>query len=159
MFQYDELIAAGFTGFKTVKQMREGGLSLVPKADGIYVILYLNPSPAMPKFLAVGTGGYYKGKEPNVSVDTLKDNWVDGTPVIYIGKSNNIRRRLSEYMRFGDGKDVGHFGGRLIWQIPNSENLVVCWKPTLENSRTVEAGLIQEFIAEFGKRPFANLQD
>ena len=26
MFQYDELIAAGFTGFKTVKQMNNGGL-------------------------------------------------------------------------------------------------------------------------------------
>lgn len=31
MFQYDELIEAGFTGFKTVKQMNNGGLSSVTK--------------------------------------------------------------------------------------------------------------------------------
>ena len=106
MFQYDELIAAGFTGFKTVKQMNNGGLSCVTESQGVYMILYLNPN-----------------------------------------------------MRFGQGKDVGHKGGRYIWQIPNSENLVVCWKPTQEDSRTVEAELIQQFVAEFGKRPFANLSD
>lgn len=159
MFHYDELVNAGFTGFKTVKQMREGGLSSVPKTDGVYVILYLNPSPEMPKFLEIGTGGHYDGKEPNVSVDFLRANWVEGTPVIYIGKSNNIKRRLREYMRFGEGKNVGHFGGRFIWQIPDSERLIVCWKTTQEDSRTVEHDMIQQFIDEFGKRPFANLKD
>lgn len=159
MFQYDELVAAGFIGFKTVKQMNNGGLSSVPEAQGVYMILYLNPSPEMPKFLSVGTGGFYKGKDPNVSISELQNNWVEGTPVVYIGKSTCLKDRLSDYMKFGRGKKVGHKGGRYIWQIPNSENLVVCWKPTQEDSRIVEAGLIQEFIAEFGKRPFANLQD
>lgn len=159
MFQYDELIAAGFTGFKTVKQMNNGGLSSVTEAQGVYMILYLSSSGEMPKFLPVGTGGFFKGEDPNVSIAELQNNWVEGTPVVYIGKATSIKKRLYQYMRFGQGKNVGHKGGRYIWQIPNSENLVVCWKPTKEDSRAVEAGLIQQFVAEFGKRPFANLRD
>ena len=159
MFQYDELIAAGFTGFKTVKQMNNGGLSSVAESQGVYMILYLNPTGEMPNFLPVGTGGLFKGEDPNVSIVELQNNWVEGTPVVYIGKATSIKKRLSQYMRFGQGKNVGHKGGRYIWQIPNSENFVVCWKPTQEDSRTVEAELIQQFVAEFGKRPFANLRD
>lgn len=159
MFQYDELIAAGFTGFKTVKQMNNGGLSSVTESQGVYMILYLNPTGEMLNFLPVGTGGLFKGEDPNVSIAELQNNWVEGTPVVYIGKATSIKKRLSQYMRFGQGKDVGHKGGRYIWQIPNSENLVVCWKPTQEDSRKVEAELIQQFVAEFGKRPFANLRD
>ena len=37
MFQYDELIEAGFTGFKTVKQMNNGGLSSVTESQGVYM--------------------------------------------------------------------------------------------------------------------------
>lgn len=159
MFQYDELIRAGFTGFKTVKQMNNGGLSSVTEAQGVYMILYLSSSSEMPKFLPVGTGGFFKGEDPNVSIAELQDNWVEGTPVVYIGKATSIKKRLSQYMRFGQGKKVGHKGGRYIWQIPNSESLVVCWKSTQEDPRAVEADLIQQFIAEFGKRPFANLRD
>lgn len=159
MFQYDELTEAGFSGFKTVKQMLNGGLSSVTESEGIYMILYLCPSNDMPEFLSVGTGGFFNGKNPNVSIAELQDNWVAGTPVVYIGKATRLKKRLTQYMKFGQGANVGHYGGRYIWQIPNSENLVVCWKPTQENPRTVEANLIQQFVTEFGKRPFANLRD
>lgn len=159
MFQYDELIEAGFKGFKTVSQMIDNGLSTVTSAGGVYMILYFNPTGAMPQFLPVGTGGFFKGKDPNVSIEELQANWVDGTPVVYIGKATSLKSRLSQYMRFGQGANVGHFGGRYIWQIPGSENLLVCWKPTDSDPRTVEAELIQQFVSEFGKRPFANLRD
>lgn len=159
MFQYDELMKAGFTGFKTVRQMIDGGLSSVTSAEGVYMILYFNPAGEMPKFLPVGTGGSFKGRNPNVSIEDLQDNWVDGTPVVYIGKATSLRSRLSQYMRFGQGANVGHYGGRYIWQIPHSENLVVCWKSTDTDSRVIEAELIRQFVSEFGKRPFANLRD
>lgn len=159
MFQYDELKNAGFSGFKTVRQMLDGGLSTLTSAEGVYMILNFNPSGDMPKFLTKGTGGFFKGKNPNVSIEELQANWVDGTPVIYIGKATSLKSRLSQYMRFGQGANVGHYGGRYIWQIPNSENLVVCWKATGTDSRIVEADLIQQFVSEFGKRPFANLRD
>ena len=159
MFQYDELKEAGFTGFKSVKDMIDGGLDSVTTAGGVYMILYFSPTGAMPDFLPIGTGGHFKGKDPNVPITELRDNWVDGTPVVYIGKATNLKNRLSQYMKFGQGKNIGHYGGRYIWQIPHSENLVVCWKMTDRDPRNVEAELIQQFVCEYGKRPFANLRD
>ena len=41
-------------------------------------------------------------------------------------------------MKFGSGKKVGHKGGRFIWQLKDSANLVVCWKRTEEEPRHVE---------------------
>jgi hypothetical protein len=58
------------------------------------------------------------------------------------------------------GYNIGHYGGRYIWQLKNSLDLVVCWK-TLPNDdpRSIESQLIQQFIKEYQKRPFANLID
>jgi len=89
---------------------------------------------------------------------------VDDTIVVYIGKagkdgsSATLQSRLRQYFGFGQGKNVGHWGGRFIWQLKNSADLVVCWKalPTTD-PRTVEADLIQDFVSKFSQRPFANL--
>jgi hypothetical protein len=116
--------------------------------------------------MIVGTGGHFKGKDPNVPLYELKDNWVDNAIVVYIGKAGNevssatLQSRLRQYFWFGQGKNIGHWGGRLIWQLKNSTDLVVCWK-ALPNSdpRTVEADLIRQFITKYSKRPFANLAD
>jgi hypothetical protein len=48
----------------------------------------------------------------------------------------------------------------LIWQLENAMDLIVCWKTLLDDeSRVLEAALIQDFIRQFGKRPFVNLAD
>ena len=138
--------------------------SLIPKTKGVYIVLNLDNKP--PEFLTDGTGGYFKGKNPNVSVGELKSNWVDNTIVVYIGKAGKegskatLVSRLRQYFRFGQGINVGHWGGRLVWQLKNSKDLVVCWKvlPT-EDPRIVEALLIQQFKSIFSKRPFANITD
>ena len=62
-------------------------------------------------------------------------------------------------MRFGSGNEVGHWGGRLIWQLADADDLIVCWCETEEDSRDVERNLIEKFTDEFGDRPFANLAD
>ena len=41
------------------------------------------------EFLAVGSGGHFKGKDPNISLADLKSNWVDNTKVVYIGKATS----------------------------------------------------------------------
>lgn len=148
---------AGFSGFVKVEDLYNAGYSSIPERGGVYLIL--RASDARPIFVPKGTGGHYKGKEPNVGVDELKAHWVEGTCVMYIGKSNNLRRRVSAYVRFGHGKNVGHFGGRLIWQLSDCHDLIVCWKPTENDPRLEEASLIQAFVNDYGKRPFANLQD
>lgn len=64
-------------------------------------------------------------------------------------------------MCFGQGKPVSHWGGRLIWQLEDAKDLIVCWKVLeKEEPRNVEKEMIQEFKEQHkGKRPFANLQD
>ena len=122
----------GFVGFVPIKNLIEDDF-VIPAGKGIYLIL--NLSSAKPEFLFKGTGGYFKGKEPNVSIAKLNENWLDDTIVIYIGKadigkkgSRGLKKRLKEYLSFGQGKPIGHSGGKYIWQLKNSADLVVCWK-------------------------------
>ena len=162
-YDIEEIKNAGFTGFIPMKQLFLDS-SLLPAIKGVYMVLNLNKNP--PEFLPVGSGGNFKGKNPNVSIFELKANWVENTIVVYIGKAGKdgsaatLRSRLRQYFGFGQGKNVGHYGGRLIWQLKNSNDLVVCWKalPT-EDPRIHEANLIQQFTSRFFKRPFANLAD
>ena len=159
----EEIRKVGFVGFKKMSELFEDS-SAIPRIKGVYLVLYLEPKP--PAFLQTGSGGFFKGKDPNVSIVELKDNWVDDTLVVYIGKAgkdgNNatLHSRLRQYFGFGQGRNIGHWGGRLIWQLKNSKNLVVCWKELpKDDPGTIEAKLIQEFKSEFKKRPFANLKD
>jgi hypothetical protein len=156
-----EIEKADFSGFRKMDELFADS-SMIPKTKGVYFVLYTVNKP--PAFLTVGTGGYFKDQNPNVPVARLKENWVDNTIVIYIGKagkdgsSSTLQSRLREFFWFGKGGDVGHTSGRFIWQLKNSKDLVVCWKtlPT-QDPRTVEADLIRQFVSEFGKRPYANL--
>ena len=166
----EDLEANGFLGFKLMKDIFKDRSS-IPPIKGVYLVLYI--SNQNPQFLKVGSGPtlYKKKTDPNVSIDELKSNWVDDTIVINIGKAGGLNKqqfegketlksRLTTYLSFGQGKDVRHYGGRLIWQLFDSNNLVVCWKPTpLSEPRDLEASLIKEFKSIYGKRPFANLQD
>lgn len=156
----EQIKEAGFTGFKTVRELSADS-SEIPQERGIYLVLNPNQSN---EFLSVGCGGHFKGRDPNVSISKLAENWVENTVVVYIGKAGKtgtaatLQSRLQQYLNFGKGQNVGHWGGRFIWQLKNSSDLVVCWKtlPT-EDPREVEKNLIKEFISEYSKRPFANL--
>ncbi|MBN8622857.1 MAG: GIY-YIG nuclease family protein [Flavobacteriales bacterium] len=152
-FDQKEMIDNGFTGFKTIAELMVNK-NLIPKENGVYLILCLEKEC---KFLEIGTGGFFKGKDPNVNLETLEQNWVNASNIVYIGKATDLQKRLNQYFNFGNGKNVGHYGGRLIWQLENSKNLQVCWKVTSEDPRIIEAELIQKFSTKFGKRPFANL--
>jgi len=153
----------GFSGFHRIQNLY-GNLDVIPKEKGIYFVLYDHNS--QPEFLPTGTGGHFKGKNPNILIPELQSNWIDVTKVIYIGKAGGgsgkatLHSRLKQYLNFGIGKPVGHWGGRLIWQIKNSGNLVLCWKTLpADDPREVEKKLIQQFKLQYGKRPYANLSD
>ena len=74
-------------------------------------------SPAT--FAERSCGGWFKGKEPTVANAALVANWVENAEVVYIGKADQLKRRQTQFADFGIGKPVGHWGGRLIWQLPN----------------------------------------
>jgi len=159
----DDIKKNGFLGFRSIRDLIIDS-SQIPTIKGVYFILYVDKKS--PSYLQVGTGGHFKGRNPNVSIEKLKSNWVENTLVIYIGKAGSdssratLNSRLRQYLSFGQGKNIGHWGGRLIWQLASSDKLVVCWKPLLtDDPRTMEANLIRDFVIKFGKRPFANLTD
>ena len=158
----EQIKKLGFTGFITIKNLMDDSSS-IPKTKGIYLVLNLSKNT---EFMEIGSGGFFKGKNPNVPISELKSNWVEDSIVVYIGKAGRegsnatLQSRLKQYFKFGQGYNIGHYGGRYIWQLKNSLDLVVCWK-TLPNDdpRSVESQLIQQFIKEYQKRPFANLID
>ncbi len=150
----DEIKKAGFIGFKKMSELFLDS-SMLPDNNGVYLVLNVDNKPG--EFLTVGSGGHFKGKDPNISLADLKSNWVDNTNVVYIGKATSLRSRLRQYFSFGQGKNIGHYGGRLIWQIKYSKDLVVCWKSLTTDPREFEADLIQQFVKTYGCRPFANL--
>ena len=148
-----------FKGFKTIRELKES-CSEVPSSNGVYLVLRRNNQK--PIFSIYSLGGYVKvpNDSPCYSLPYLQEQFVNRTCILYIGKSTNMRRRLSSYMRFGQGKRASHGGGRAIWQMTDVDDFVVCWAETLENSRSVEKRMIQAFkLRHAGKRPFANMSD
>ncbi|MFC4691282.1 hypothetical protein ACFO5T_12660 [Dokdonia genika] len=156
-----EIEKHGFKGFKTVAELWLDK-SHIPKIKGVYMVI--DPNFEKTEFLTKGVGGFFKGKDPNVAVSELKFNLVPNSQVVYIGKAGSptgiatLNSRLGQYLRFGETKNVGHWGGRYIWQIKNHSGLIFCWKPTpTDDPREIEKQLLSKYIKDFGKRPFANL--
>lgn len=132
----------------------------VPTGPGVYVVT--RPSVTPPEFLPTSPAGHFRGKDPSVAVTELQSCWVPEEPVVYIGKAaagasgkRGLRKRLDEYRRHGAGRPIGHWGGRMIWQLADSADLLVAWRLE-ENARELEKAMIAEFVSVYGKRPFAN---
>ena len=154
-----DLIDSGFEGFVAIKDLWIDK-SIIPKEMGVYMILNTEHDV---KFINPGVGGFFKGKDPNVDIQSLKEKYVESL-VVYIGKAGGssskatLFSRLGQYLRFGLTKNVAHYGGRYIWQIKNHNNLVVSWKVlNVEEPIIVEKELLSFFKEEYGKLPFANL--
>lgn len=151
----------GFEGFVPIRELRFAR-EKIPGVRGVYVLLRVRHDE--PRFVAAGTGGHFKGKDPNVAEPVLLASWVADVQVVYIGKAGDpgkratLRSRLSQYLRFGAGGDVGHWGGRYVWQLADAEDLLVGWKPLPDGEPSqVESELINQFRLVHGRRPFANL--
>ena len=158
----NNLSSEGFAGFIKITDLIKNNCSDVPLKKGIYLVV--RNTMQMPKFLAESIGGHFKQRNPTVAICTLENNWVDNSIVLYIGKagggssSATLKSRLRQYMRFGCGEPVGHWGGRYIWQLTDHRELLICWKIVDDSEpRDIEKDLIKQFVSIFNKRPFANL--
>lgn len=158
-FLRPHLEAVGFVGWHSWNELRAAGFELVPRTAGAYLVY--RPSPTPPRFAPVGTGAYFKGRDPNVAIPVLKGKWVPGTHTVYLGKGHKLRPRLKSYARFGTGERVAHWGGRYIWQLADAAELLVAWRELdddVATARDDEVGLLGQFMAlHGGQRPFANL--
>ena len=153
--------ALEFEGFLTARELWAGSTSLIPDAQGVYLVLRASIKP--PVFLATSPAGWVKGKDPTVSTSVLSENWVEGVHVLYIGKAGGqgsgagLRSRLKQYLGNGRGGKHAHRGGQYIWQLADASELIFCWKETPEEDpEEVEGQMIAEFRQAHGKRPFAN---
>jgi hypothetical protein len=151
-----------FSGGISVRELQASRCKELPRTQGVYLIV--RNSTAAPDFLETSVGGWFKGKNPTTDLDTLRGKWVADSPIVYIGKaggdgsSATLNSRLWQYMQFGLGKDIGHWGGRYIWQLADHADLRVWWCETTQDARSVEARLLSEFESKFGSLPFANLR-
>lgn len=151
-FTRQTLERAGFVGWVPLTRVRDCSC---PMTGGVYVVSY--PTSQQPAFMSRSCGGWFKGKDPTVMSEALRANWVENAEFVYVGKAEQLRRRLTQFADFGAGKPVGHWGGRLVWQLPEPDQLVVAWKETPGSVPSqVEAQLINDFRRQFGKPPFAN---
>lgn len=153
-FSRRALVTEGFTGWMSFAQVR-AEIDSVPSSGGVYVVM--RPSSEVPSFLASNPAGRFKGNDPTVPAEALRANWVDGAEVVYIGKADQLRRRLRQFADFGAGKPIGHWGGRLIWQLADSQRLLLAWNETPGRvPHVVEAAMIADFRIVYSKPPFAN---
>ncbi|WP_025434941.1 hypothetical protein [Peptoclostridium acidaminophilum] len=148
---------------------KRDAMSKVPSKSGVYFIVLNNPDDE-DIFINPGTGGYYKGEDPNVGIEVLRDNWVKGADILYIGKAGGIRKngvpyqtelktRIRTLLKFGNNIDAAHRGGKYLWQHRNSKNFRIYWYVCKEHENAVvlERELLDEFENVYGKLPFANL--
>ncbi len=151
----------GFEGFSTIQDIRFCRAVVSPQ-PGVYVVFREDLGPI--NFLSRSTGGWFKGRDPSVSADALAAKWVDDAYVLYIGKAEagargkrGIRTRLDEYLRFGMGEPIGHWGGRYLWQLAGADELLVCYRACSDPAGE-ERRLLDLFRSEYSALPFANLR-
>ncbi len=155
--EISEYKSEGFDGFIPVRILRESK-SIIPDMKGIYVVL--RTSEDAPVFLEKGSAKVLEDKDPNVAEEVLAAKYVSGSQTVYIGKATNLRNRLGQLLRFGDGRCINHWGGRYLWQLADAEDLLIAWKViTSENPREVESRMLNDFKNRYGKLPFANISN
>ncbi|MEK7329923.1 MAG: hypothetical protein AAB113_03895 [Candidatus Eisenbacteria bacterium] len=154
---------SGFEGFRSVSHLRLTSCAEVPVARGVYLVVRDTDQP--PEFLPRSVGGWFRRQDPTVALDELTSRWVAGARVLYLGRAcgpgvrSLLQQRVKRCIRFGQGKAVGHRGGRLIWQLRDHLALRFAWKPTPdEDPAPFETGLQAAFVAQYGRLPFANLR-
>ena len=151
---------AGFEGFLPLRSVLEN-LSLIPGRPGIYIVVRTSRSRA--QFNPSSKAGRFKGRDPTYPVEKLKEKWIPGATVVYIGKagpaaSRSLRKRIRELVQFGSGKPVAHWGGRALWQLEGIWDAQIAWQATASDPRNSERQMIKEFVLRFGRLPYANFQ-
>jgi hypothetical protein len=71
---------SGLKGFVSIGWLMQNGCSIIDDDPGVYLILRSSEGP--PEFLETGSGGWFKGIDPDVTLSVLEEKWVDGRSCI-----------------------------------------------------------------------------
>ncbi len=158
---FESIKQSGFKGFRKVSELKMDS-AIVPKTKGVYLLL--RPDSRKVQFVEKGAGGFYKDKNPNVPISELSNRWIEDAHIIYIGKAGGtnsdatLNSRIKQYLKFGQGKKIGHWGGRYVWQIKDIDEYIICWKELPDDEpRDIEIELLGMFKTQFNRLPYANL--
>jgi hypothetical protein len=156
-FTRADLEDRGFRGFLAVSELRVHAAQ-IPATPGVYA--YLRDSNHPPSFLERSPAGRFRGRDPTIGVDILESRWIEGCPVVYLGQTSNVRGRLFERARFAAGQPVRAWGGRALWQLEDSRDLIVAWRLVSDSrtARELEQSLLAAFRLQWQRPPFANLR-
>lgn len=83
----EELKAEGWQGFKNIAQLKSS-VSEIPKTMGVYMVLRF--STEVPHYINPGTGGFFKGNDPNVPIEELQSEWNANSPIM-ISERQEVR--------------------------------------------------------------------
>lgn len=130
----------------------------LPTCGGIYKILL----PENFEFIIKSTTDAVDGKPPK-SVDELTAKWNKirnhDDRIVYIGKADNLRRRIRQYTKHGYGEAKNHTGGRAIWQLENNKELLIEIVPSDLEPEYLESLLLDEYyLTHNNTLPFANFK-
>lgn len=148
----------GYQGFRSVRELAQD-CSEIPLEPGCYALEWVGGEP---DFVVRGSGGFSKG-DPNVPVSVLRSQWTTGATILYVGKAGaagtkaTLRSKVKQLLEFGQGKPAKHYGGRYLWQLRQAPDLLVAWK--VGDPGALEQETLSAFVAQYGRLPFANLQE
>lgn len=105
-----------------------------------------------------GSGVYIVSLEnADIAIDRLtireRSFWNADQTVIYIGRSNNLRRRLKQFQRHKYGQPRPHRGGEAILLLEGRK--IIQWASVTDYAKA-ERRLIEAFKARVGRMPFGN---
>jgi len=157
----EDLQALGFTGFRTVGFLRDEAAVSVPAEPGVWLVM--RDATGVPHFLARSTAAHWRGRDPSETADALGARWVARASVLYLAAAAGpgvralLQQRVKRFLRFGMGRNVAHWEGRVVWQLSGATALRLAWKALPATKARAEAErLVGAFTDRYGLRPFAN---
>lgn len=168
----DEFNLTNYVRVKDYLMSPRDEMSNIPTKSGVYFVI-VPPAFNSRTFIYPGTGGHYKGNDPNIPIVDLEKGWVENADILYIGKAGGVRRngvpyktnlktRIRTLLKFGNMDDKApHWGGRYLWQYKDSSELLIYWYVCKDNENAVqlEIKLINDFKRQYGRIPFANISE
>ncbi|MDD2476938.1 MAG: hypothetical protein PHI32_13645 [Dysgonamonadaceae bacterium] len=148
-----------FLNFYTFENLWLNGFRSIPNEKGIYIVMV--PEQFDVQFLENTTAiTTHNGKNLLYPACDLRTKYNSSDrKILYVGKAggenNKLRQRIRQYVKYGYGEANNHRGGRAIWQIKNSEQLLIGYH-ICEKPRDEESILLAEYYSKYGTFPVAN---